>query len=549
MIQAVPSLVQSTPKAANNSPNDPTLIDALTAASGPRAELLRIGQAIEAEPSPSKALAEARAARVAWGQKHGAVLRDRYGVKEFDTLQFRGGRVSGLVGGADTLASVKPALFTDEPCDHLGYALGRPDDVSVLESLLSHGAFRSLELFGDSDSALYEHLAALPSIGSLRSFMHSHGKMSTASVLKLVSSPHWRDIEALDLSYNVPVDDSVVLALAANDRFSSLKSLDISFTKVTDKGVAAVATALYFSLESLNISWNAVKLSQTLSTLAAGPHPATLKSLALEQCPLKPAGILSLLEREYPKLTRLEVSSARLGDAGLCAIAQSTALPALRELRARANTIRGKGVDSLVKSSTLPALRILDLSNNQLGKGAGEALGKAGALDLLEELNVSSNDGLGRQGLQAILTSKGLRSLKNLNLEQTKATHEDIEAWAAGQALPSLETLSLRYCPVGDAGAIAIAGAPGASLLRWLSLHGSGLTDAGVLALARSSRLTRLEHLDLSDTQAAASSFSALKELPALRSAWVWGGSDDEYAALERAARFLVLNIHRDLRY
>lgn len=157
------------------------------------------------------------------------------------------------------------------------------------------------------------------------------------------------------------------------------------------------------------------------------------------------------------RLVGLTIFAQHLGEPLARALAASSHLAGLTELRLGRNRIGDAGAERMAGSPHLARLEVLDLSENELGVAA-----------------------------VGLLTTRGVRDL------------------------------DLGGNELGDAGAGRLADHTAAAGLRTLRLDANGITDAGLATLARSPHLAQLAALDLSNNPIGDAGFRALLESKAL---------------------------------
>jgi uncharacterized protein (TIGR02996 family) len=203
------------------------------------------------------------------------------------------------------------------------------------------------------ENAGLESLAGAPLLGQLHTLGLVHNDLGDAGVAALAASPHAEGLVSLDLGYNPAIGDSGVYALACSPHLSRLRNLGLGAesayqvqgrsTGVTEIGARALASSV---------------------------------SLA--------------------GLTSLDLGGqSLLGDAGVCALVESTNLTRLTTLRLWGCGIGARGVAALASSAWLAGLTHLDLADNPWTDEAAEALARSPHLTRLRYLRVAM---VGRRG-------------------------------------------------------------------------------------------------------------------------------------------------------
>lgn len=245
------------------------------------------------------------------------------------------------------------------------------------------------------------------------------------------------------------VGDETLRTMAIG-RWSELKTVSVSRSKVTDKGVAALA--LLKSLVSVDIGGTNVS-DAGVEHLKRLPLLKTL-SLGLynQGCKITDAGMTHV--GEITSLEWLDLSGTAVTDEGL---KQIRSLTNLKNLSIDNTKITDAGLAHLVAMQNLSHLRAYQQSN--IADEGAEHLSK---LKSLKQIHAHLS-----------LTEKGLRSLKHL---------------------PLLENLSLADAGVTDE---ALRQVGEFKSLKELWMQGCPVTDQGVVFLGQ---LQNLEYLLLGDT-------------------------------------------------
>jgi len=237
------------------------------------------------------------------------------------------------------------------------------------------------------------------------------------------------------------VTDSDIPLLA---KMPELKKLDLSLTRITDRGLRGLRPAA--GITDLNLEFAEAAGEEGTSALRGWKHLTrlNLRGTKITDATLEVLGGLTTLEA-------LDIGYAQLTDVGLDWL---TSLTKLQEIRLGGNKLTDAGLQFLRQ---LPQLTYLDI--------AGSQRTDSGLWSIT----------LAEQGVDAIASVSSLREL-----------HAGGTALAANglkklQTLPHLERLSLQGCKKVAKDAVpALAGFKG---LKWLDVTGTGLTDEDVTAL------------------------------------------------------------------
>ncbi len=196
------------------------------------------------------------------------------------------------------------------------------------------------------------------------------------------------------------------------------------------------------------------------------------------------------------RLTRLDVESNCIGEAGAEAIAASPRLAHLTMINLWNNDIGNAGAIAIAASPHLVRLTTLDLWNNGIGSVGAEAIAASPYLKNLTTLNLREND-ITDSGVAALAASPHLKNLTTLDLADNDIGTEGAVAAATSPNLKNLTVLNVWNNNIGDAGAVAIAASSYLKNLTSLELEDNGIGTEGAIALATSPNLKNLSVLNL----------------------------------------------------
>ncbi len=397
----------------------------------------------------------------------------------------------------------------DRP-DGLGFvarAVGNVNWIEALERLigvLDDGtAITWVNLAGTKlGSKGVAQLLELPGMASVSHLGLSRTNVTKAGLQALAKT----DIPSLDLSHN-----KIGASLGALSGMKSLALLQLRWTGTTAKSFKALAKADLPELRRLEL--RAASVYVTPEQLAREAKYAE----GIDATPeYSSADLAALVDSDLgARLTGLSLAENRLdGEAG----SVLARLPRLERLNLSSTRIGWAGLAQLCEG--LPALQVLDVQQalDQVAPPGGvlPALGRAPFHSTLQRL-VLDYGKLGDAGLQTLLDGTKVTDLTLLHCELTDAgadwlgqrpglsrvrvghnqiTPDGVAGLVAGAAAPTLELIGLGGQPVGDAGVDALLGAS-LPALRHLDLSGIGLTDAGLARLLAHPLASQLETLEL----------------------------------------------------
>ncbi|KAK7139540.1 hypothetical protein R3I93_016620 [Phoxinus phoxinus] len=279
------------------------------------------------------------------------------------------------------------------------------------------------------------------------------------------------------------------------------RSVQLRYCGVTDKGCAALASALRSNpshLRELDLSLNKLGTSgvNLLSVGLKDPH-CKLETLRLINCGVTDKGcaaLASALRSNPSHLRQLDLTRNKLGTSGVNLLSVGLKDPhcKLETLRLINCGITDEGFAALASAlrSNPSHLRELDLSLNKLGS-SGVNLLSAGLKDPHCKLEILwlINCGITGEGCAALALA--LRSnpshLRELDLSLNKLGTSGVNLLSAGlEDHCKLEILRLNKCGVTDEGCAALASAlrSNPSHLRQLDLSGNKLRYSDVKLLS-----------------------------------------------------------------
>jgi uncharacterized protein (TIGR02996 family) len=144
-------------------------------------------------------------------------------------------------------------------------------------------------------------------------------------------------------------------------------------------------------------------------------------------------GVRALAEAPaLASIRKLNLAGCGLGDAGVAALVASPYL-ACTQLTLRENQITDEGAQALADAPALASCRALFLARNELGDDAVRALAGSSYLSGLEQLGLGGNEGIGEDGIEALLAPGVFPRMRRLELEMLEIDDRDAlrERWGA----------------------------------------------------------------------------------------------------------------------
>jgi len=312
-------------------------------------------------------------------------------------------------------------------------------------------------------------LADAPVLARLDELDFTNSKLGDKGLGELCKSPHLGQLRALVLN-TCGITDAGLKALAATP-LPALERLELSDNKLTAAGVQAlVASPLAATLRHLDIGANDVG-AKAAQAIADAKLPR-LEVLNASVCELGDAGLAKLLaSKTLPALAALELHDNELTKK-TCAALATTALP-IRSLQLTGIAAGPEGA-KVVAAAKLPKLVSLDLSRAKIGDAGATALAELETK--LVGLYLSDN-AITAKGAQALARSPATKGLRDLNLDRNPIGDAGLAALV--ETLRGLERVWLAQCGLTGAAVAELAKLPS---LRDIELRGNKLGTAGEAA-------------------------------------------------------------------
>jgi uncharacterized protein (TIGR02996 family) len=383
-----------------------------------------------------------------------------------------------------------------------------------------------------------------PYLKQIRSLYLQSNHISAQGIGILAQSPNLPQLRELCLGHNRLRDEAVAL-LASSRYLDKLRSLNLTMTGLSEQGVRTLAESALLS--RLRILWCSLNNLPPgcLATLARAPAFAGLRVLCHELNTLDDADVTALANSPHATALRhlaLEGFPPVVGDAGLSALANGSALGRLRFLSLGAGSWGAAGIEALGSSRTLTALRSLQIiADNEHGSVVAKSLLRQPLVRRLRHLNLCISR-VDETSLAALATHTRPLRLRELSLPDAPNLLAVLEDLLSRNMLNALTSLVLADTPAGSLRALVEPGQ--LPELRRLTLCSvSDLND--FQALLDSPLLGRLCELKISLSHEREKQlgrevmrrFCAVWNTPALRRLELrWGLSADEIRLLAAAA-------------
>jgi hypothetical protein len=214
------------------------------------------------------------------------------------------------------------------------------------------------------------------------------------------------------------------------------------------------------------------------------------------------------------RLTTLRLLDDALGDEGARALASSTTLGSLVDLRIGAH-VGPEGVAALSGRTLLRSVRTLGLNRNRIGVAGVQSLVESPHLEALEAMHLGRN-ALDDSALASLARGRFPR-LTRLDLDFNAFGARGLRELVSSPLVASVRELNLSNNPMTSESCAALAASPHLSALRVLFLHNCALTDDALDILLTSRNLGALGNLAVSENQLGIRSFRSLASCAALR--------------------------------
>jgi Ran GTPase-activating protein (RanGAP) involved in mRNA processing and transport len=326
--------------------------------------------------------------------------------------------------------------------------------------------------------------------------------------------------------------DPTARSIAQNAALANLRTLKMT-GPMSAAGARALASSPHLAhLTELSLQENTMGHRGALA-LANSPHLKNLKELHLALCQLGPRSVeLLAASANMARLEKLDLH-ARIGARGARALADSTHLKHLKELRL-AGPEAGEELAALWEG--LPAMEALELFEVTISAACADRIAAATWPTTLHKLRLGARAITPAASL-ALAQATGLRGLRHLELHEDalcsaaillgspnltalerlslwdKSSDEAIEALCAGPSAATLIEFSAMFAELGDRAAIALSRC---AALTSLHLYENQIGPDGAEALATSGALARVHTLNLCDNPIGPRGARALARSPHL---------------------------------
>lgn len=313
-------------------------------------------------------------------------------------------------------------------------------------------------------------------------------------------------IRSLSLEYS-SITDASLERLAQNSGLRALEELSVGGTKISDKGLKALAHGVLTRISSLDL--RSTLVSDDGVSEVAGPDNAmkNLRSLDIGGTSVTDSGLKTLIAKEsaLENLASLNLVRLPITDAGLEAFALGTCGPQkLARLVLSQTSITDASLEYIAHCDALHNLEVLYLSDTDITNfGVHHIGGRGTRLSNLKELVLADTAVSDAAVVHLSRAGTSLRNLRFLVVTGEGITDVSLDAVSRpNSGLGKLAALYVSGPRVTDAGLISLCRLDTAlGELEGLYLGDARITDAGIRELCRSrSPLSSLTILDISRT-------------------------------------------------
>ncbi len=209
-------------------------------------------------------------------------------------------------------------------------------NVEALERFATNKTIANLRGLGMASNLLYGGAAVLAALGALPHLEDldlSTNKLGPATGAAIAKGA-W-PLRSLTLSQTQLEDEGTIELARAS--LPGLRELDLASDRIGQAGAAALASVAW-PIERLLLSGNPIG-DKGAAALAKSALPRTLRVLELHSCELTDKGVAALASASWPALEHLVLSSNAIGAAGAKALG-GAAMPALHTLALKGTEVK-----------------------------------------------------------------------------------------------------------------------------------------------------------------------------------------------------------------
>jgi uncharacterized protein (TIGR02996 family) len=223
------------------------------------------------------------------------------------------------------------------------------------------GRLASLGLGDCPEQAVRTHLSASPHVKQLGHLLLINARLTSAGWADVVGSGRLSPLTVLCLLGN-RIGRASLTAMQKAGLVAHAVSLDVSQNQMSGQGIRSLTRLDCDALRSLDIGWNKMG-DRGLEALAAAPLGRNLERLELSSNEIGSEGVEALAASEHlGRLACLDLSFNHVSDGGVIALARSPLAQGLRSLALRYNQVGDGGAQAILDSPLRKGLLHLDLT-------------------------------------------------------------------------------------------------------------------------------------------------------------------------------------------
>lgn len=327
----------------------------------------------------------------------------------------------------------------------------------------------------------------------------ANSSLQDKDFLEIFSQKSTQNLKTIILSHNENITDP--LFVNPFPFISSLVSLDLSFTKLSDETIRYLSSKAGVKLlEELNLSVCRNITNDAIKSIMSSPNFKFLKKLLLDSCLIGDESFDYFAKSPYVKnLTELNICHcSKLTDLSIKNIAISENSKNLIKLDLSYLHITDISLQLVYSSKFLTKIEWIDLT--RCGKISHEAITKLLNGNLIKTLKVLK---IGKTKIISKITQK-LKDMNNLEKFKVKKCHkitdELFESMDSAKTPSKITCFSLGYTKIGSK-TLEFLRSPFFNKLEILKIPGCcNISDSALIDFFSHGRIENLKYLDISET-------------------------------------------------
>ncbi|MFQ3593166.1 MAG: TIGR02996 domain-containing protein [Gemmataceae bacterium] len=267
-----------------------------------------------------------------------------------------------------------------------------------------------------SKTSLYylEKFLKMPLAGLIGGLVIGNESLPAAACQSIAHCELLQRLHTLDLNYN-PIGNEGAVALSQSPDLGNLQHLDLWICGIEAEGARALASMRcepqpYW----INLGGNGIG-EEGIRALASSSLLEKVRRFLIWGNSIRDTGLTHLVRGPYlQQIEELYLNENNLGMKAARVLATWPPLQNLRTLSIWGNLLRPRG-GAILGSAPMPQMRMLLLSSTRIGDEGLRALANNPTLGKLHSLDVSNTRSTD-EGIRCLLDSPFLKQLKNLNI-------------------------------------------------------------------------------------------------------------------------------------